>query len=222
MNRKSSGFDLLSGGLILSLAAHFLSAFFFAPSLQPLALAPVRGEADFLGALLTETDFASPGRSVRPVRSVILQEPDLSGEARSQKIDSLSSKPEARFSEDLSSQEKKSTYPVRVPSKRVPGMDTSPSQWPKEVVFGFKDYADQLYAVDLSELEKVAGNEELGGVVDLKVLVGRGGEVLEVKKMSGCGDPAFDLNLILKLKKSVFKSIGALEPIWVRVKFKLR
>jgi TonB family protein len=68
----------------------------------------------------------------------------------------------------------------------------------------------------------MAYKRDVIGNVDLRVLLNARGEVQEIKKISGSGDPFFDLALLGVLRKAVFDTSRVSGGYWLKIKFRVR
>lgn len=136
---------------------------------------------------------------------------DFSKSSAPQKIHSETVKPNAA----MPSPEKE---PKRVAPAVVPPQTPDNSS----IVFGFADFDQYVYEADFSDLKKAASRDELAAIAEFKITFDENGRVAWVRKNTGSGDPALDLALMYKLKKSIFRKkwIPAQRPLSVRIRLK--
>ncbi len=205
--------DFLSFGLIVSLACHFFLGILVVPVMKDIPDAAIKSSSVFLGSFLKEQDLLP---SFIPKNNAV-ENPSLRFMDFSKRRD---------FNKESNPVDKPNIFFAHLAPKNREPMTVSekkPAQAVTGIAFGFSDFSDYLYQADFSDLKKMALREELASFMDFRVLLSGKGEVKAIKKIIGSGDPAFDLYVILKLKKAIFKSyLYRQQEGWLNVRFRVK
>jgi hypothetical protein len=196
-------------GFGVSFLVHGVALGLFVPVVTPLTDPSIATRTIFLGAVLETRDITFSGRGAA-ANAVTVSTPAVAPTPRVEDI--LSVKPQWPSSR---------TSPVRrvVPTEEV--SLTSPSLV-REIVLRPGNSSTYLRDIDLKGLWVMAERREVIGNVDLRVLLNARGEVQEINKISGSGDPFFDLVLMGVLKKAVFDTSRVSGGYWLKVRFMVR
>lgn len=215
MDRPIPQNDFFSFGLVVSLSCHLFLVFILVPVAPSTYVATAKSQSVFLGSILKESDLIPPSYRTRQERPLILGKEDFSKVAHIEKPFFFVRKPDVR----LGSQETQKQGSVSLsPQSR------SPKKVLTAVSFGFSDFSNFVYNVDFSDLRYFASREELSSAIDFKVILNQKGEVVDIRKIAGSGDPSLDLNVMLKLKVAVFRSssFSWAAGEWLNVRFKVK
>lgn len=198
---------------MVSFLCHLVVLFMFAPVLIIHPSAGTQKQFIFLGNMLSEGDvMPSPlclAAGVSKTKRVEVL--DFSKRGAPPKISPEAFKPNAAM-----------PLPGRPLGRVVPVVVAGETQEAGRVAFGFLDFDQYLYQADFSDLKKAASRDEVAAAVDVTVTFDENGQVVQVSKSAGSGDPALDLALMHKLKKAVFRKqwIPAQRLLSVRIRLK--
>ncbi len=203
----------LNWGFGVSLCLHALALVVFVPVIRPVSQRPIVTRAAFLGVVLGERDLSffaraqkGPG-SGESLPSVSPNQPRVQGlVSLKPQWSSAATLPQGAFSilESVEPRGGASPAPVR------------------ELTLDFSSANEYLLGADFKELERLARRREIAGSVDLRVLLNARGQVQEVQKVAGSGDPYVDLALTSVLRRSIFNTERVPGGYWLRVKFVLK
>lgn len=196
-------------GFGVSFLVHGVAFGLFVPVVMPLPDLSVVTRTVFLGAVLEARDIAFSDRGMT-AKTIAVVSPVPVPAPRVEDI--LSVKPQWPSIR---------TFPVQNQAPFEAVSLASPSLV-REIILRPGSASAYLHDIDLKDLWIMAERREVIGHVDLRVLLNTKGEVQEIKKISGSGDPFFDLVLMGVLRKAVFDTSRVPGGYWLKVKFVIR
>jgi len=219
MNNPRISVRFLLFGLFFSLLWHFVWGMGLVPVLSSGRYEKIGGHAIYAGAFLKPSDFFPFRPQVTRQKNAfgILAGSEAVPRPALEKIEGGAPKPEILLAGVPSSSASGRRGPdieQPVSAKREGGEGS--------LAFGMSDYGRYLYQVDFSELRRAAGREALSRAIVFEVLLDDEGRVVQMKKISGSGDPSLDLFIQSKIDNAVFKPDAAPRGRSFTLRFSLR
>ncbi|HAJ56857.1 MAG TPA: hypothetical protein DCL35_03695 [Candidatus Omnitrophica bacterium] len=212
MAGKYATTGLSAKGLAISLSMHLFWFFLFVPVVKSQASAYHAGSSFFLGSILQGDDLRYfPAGLARNDKRFFLTQ-DLGRGDYFKKADGVFSKPKVYGSAAI-----KYDRQARPQAK----LTSISGDAGRDIVFGISDFSDHLDNVDFAELKRISTREDVSGFIEVQVLLGAGGTVKNIKKVTGSGDPILDLYCIRKFRTAVFKDFLHQGKL-VNVRFKIK
>lgn len=191
--------DFFVKGLVFSWVWHLFWVFCVTPVVKDGRARPVRSRSVFLGPILRKVDVAPRAPEGQKQPRVLVAGIDAGREDYFSALPKMQ-KPKARQ--------------ARPRHKHIDERSRAPKASTRHygpVAFGLKDFTNYVSHVDFNELKRVSDREDISSYLDLAIVVGPGGLIKDIRKVSGSGDPALDLYIMRKLKTAVFRDPGLFE-----------